>query len=109
MSPLVAETWGRPIEHAWCGGGYQVVNVVNVNLAGIVWNEQDDHSKWVLAGNEYACFGDMNRMSSQWKRGGLSFAFQIPLWWQRSRELLLHMIAVDSSPSILSKLIDKVI
>lgn len=24
----------------------------------------------MLAKNVYACFGDMNRMSSQWKRGG---------------------------------------
>lgn len=50
-----------------------MLNVVNVNIGGIAWNEQDDHSKWVLAGNDYACFGDMNRMSSQWKRGGSFF------------------------------------
>jgi deoxyribonuclease-2 len=29
-----------------------------------------DHSKWMLSGDKYSCFGDMNRMSSQWKRGG---------------------------------------
>jgi deoxyribonuclease-2 len=47
-----------------------VLNAVNINVGGVTWTEQDDHSKWVLAVNNYACFGDMNRMSSQWKRGG---------------------------------------
>ena len=71
VAPLVAETWGRPIQPAWCGGGHQVLNAVNISItAGVSWNEQDDHSKWVLGGSLYACFGDMNRMTSQWKRGG---------------------------------------
>lgn len=48
---------------------------MNVNLNGIGWNEQDDHSKWVLGGSLYACFGDMNRMPSQWKRGGAFYCF----------------------------------
>lgn len=75
VSPLIAETWGRPLEHSWCSGGKQVLNVVNINLSGVTWNEQDDHSKWVLAKGAYACFGDMNRMSSQWKRGGAFYCF----------------------------------
>lgn len=78
VTPLVAETWGRPIEKAWCGKGFEVVNAVTVNVGGISWNEQDDHSKWVLARNDYACFGDMNRMSSQWKRGGSFFCLSEP-------------------------------
>jgi deoxyribonuclease II len=78
VTPLIAETWGRPIEKAWCGNGHQVLNVVNVNMAGIAWTEQDDHSKWVLGKANYACFGDMNRMSSQWKRGGAFYCFSDP-------------------------------
>ena len=50
-----------------------MLNVVNVNLNGITWNEQDDHSKWVVASTLYVCLGDMNRMTSQWKRGGSFF------------------------------------
>lgn len=75
VSPLIAETWGRPLDHSWCGSGFQVLNAVNINVGGVAWNEQDDHSKWVLARNDFACFGDMNRMSSQWKRGGAFFCF----------------------------------
>lgn len=40
-----------------------------MTLGTVGWNEVDDHAKWVIAGN-YVCFGDMNRMESQWKRGG---------------------------------------
>ena len=41
-----------------------------MQVGDIIWNETDDHSKWAIAGDDYACFGDMNRMQSQWKRGG---------------------------------------
>ena len=73
VQPIIAETWGRPLQSPWCSGKYQVYNVNTLKLAGISWTEQDDHSKWAIANNEYACFGDMNRMSSQWKRGGSFF------------------------------------
>lgn len=74
---LIAETWGRPLEAAWCGRGWSVTNVLKVLVGSISWDEQDDHSKWVLAGNSYACFGDMNRMPTQWKRGAF-FCFDNP-------------------------------
>jgi len=47
-------------------------------MAGISWKETEDHSKWAVAGHEYACFGDMNRMPSQWKRGGSFFCLNEP-------------------------------
>lgn len=73
VAPIIAETWGRPIEKPWCRAGLQVLNAVNLNLGGVGWNEQDDHAKWVVASSLYGCFGDMNRMDSQWKRGGSFF------------------------------------
>jgi hypothetical protein len=42
----------------------------------IKWGESNDHSKWVLAENKYSCFGDMNRMPSQWKRGGAFYCLE---------------------------------
>jgi deoxyribonuclease-2 len=68
---LVAETWGRPLQAAWCNAKEQVLNVKMVKLTeNVMWTEAEDHSKWVLAEGKYTCFGDMNRMTSQWKRGG---------------------------------------
>lgn len=75
---LTAETWGRPLEPAWCSKGWQVNNVIRVMVSDISWDEADDHSKWAAVGNLYACFGDMNRMPSQWKRGGSFFCFDSP-------------------------------
>jgi hypothetical protein len=75
VSPLIAETWGRPLEPAWCSERFSVKNVVNISIGDISWYEADDHSKWMLASNAFACFGDMNRMASQWKRGGSYYCF----------------------------------
>ena len=76
---MVVESWGRPLEPAWCanksGKYYEVRNVVKVQVGSLSWSEQDDHSKWIVAPG-YACFGDMNRMTSQWHRGGSFFCIQ---------------------------------
>lgn len=71
QSPILAETWGRPLQAPWCGT-YPVGNIASIVLnAQIAWKETQDHSKWACATqNNYCCFGDMNRMSSQWARGG---------------------------------------
>ena len=74
---IVAETWGRPLQTAWCSQGYQVLNVQQIKLTDqVAWTEAMDHSKWLLSGDKYACFGDMNRMQSQWKRGGAFFCLE---------------------------------
>lgn len=81
QSPLLAETWGRPLEAPWCGTPYPVGNIVTVRLnAQVAWNETQDHSKWAYAtANNYSCFGDMNRMTSQWKRGGAFYCINSPI------------------------------
>jgi len=48
---------------------------MKVALSELKWNHSDDHSKWVYNDN-YACFGDMNRMTSQWKRGGAFYCLK---------------------------------
>lgn len=70
-SSLVAETWGRPLQEPWCGKN-SVGNIRYLTFnSEVSWKETQDHSKWCYAlENNFACFGDMNRMTSQWKRGG---------------------------------------
>lgn len=95
-SPLHAETWGRPLQVPWCTKPYPVLNVKSVNLGvGYVWPETDDHSKWAVADNGYSCFGDMNRMSSQWKRGGAFYCLH-------SESLLAAIKSIVTSADICS-------
>jgi deoxyribonuclease-2 len=76
-SDLKAETWGRPIMAPWCGNDtikYIVENcaVLAFNKT-LTWGQTQDHSKWAIPTDDnsnFACFGDMNRMTSQFKRGG---------------------------------------
>lgn len=77
-SPLLAETWGRPLQDPWCGSSYGVGNIQVVKFSATAyWNETQDHSKWAYAtANNYSCFGDMNRMTSQWVRGGAFYCIK---------------------------------
>lgn len=77
-SPLLAETWGRPLQDPWCGSTYGVGNIQTVKFSSTAfWNETQDHSKWAYAtANNYSCFGDMNRMTSQWVRGGAFYCLK---------------------------------
>ena len=49
-----------------------------MKVGDIEWKETEDHSKWAIAGDDFACFGDMNRMTSQWKRGGSFYCLPEP-------------------------------
>lgn len=82
-SNLIAETWGRPLSPPWCGSEdnkYKVGNVVSLAFeSGVTWKETQDHSKWAIAtdpSSSYSCFGDMNRMNSQFKRGGAFYCIE---------------------------------
>lgn len=74
---ITAETWGRPLQSAWCTQGQTVNNVKQIALTDeIKWTESQDHSKWMISEDKYSCFGDMNRMTSQWKRGGAFYCLE---------------------------------
>lgn len=51
-----------------------------------------DHSKWAIATRDdvfFSCFGDMNRMTSQWKRGGMFYCLQSQLLRDALKALIL--------------------
>lgn len=95
-SDFVAETWGRPYQYPWCGNDnnpFQVGNVASLkHLSGIEWKNTQDHSKWAVSVSEkvvWSCIGDMNRMVSQWKRGGMFYCLQSPLLNTAFKNLIL--------------------
>lgn len=97
VSPMKAETWGRPLSQAWCSDTYNVNNVLTIRVGEVEWHESLDHSKWVIAGNDYACFGDMNRMDSQWKRGGAFYCLT-----ETTLIAAMQKIVIDHDQCILS-------
>eukprot|EP00112_Aurelia_sp_Birch-Aquarium-sp1_P020029 Seg507.5 transcript_id=Seg507.5/GoldUCD/mRNA.D3Y31 product=Plancitoxin-1 protein_id=Seg507.5/GoldUCD/D3Y31 len=78
-TPLLAETWqqGHGRTGSWCKGQFTVENILRLNIAtdtqSFAFVNFEDHSKYVLSktsANAVVCIGDINRMESQFKRGG---------------------------------------
>ncbi|KAA0177505.1 hypothetical protein FNF27_01282 [Cafeteria roenbergensis] len=68
---LVVESWIRGGACDPQCGANEVLDVGNVEIAGWGWRETQDHSKWAATSDgRTGCIGDINRMTSQAKRGG---------------------------------------
>ncbi|RWS04056.1 Deoxyribonuclease-2-like protein [Dinothrombium tinctorium] len=94
-SNLLAETWrrgaGRPLPSD-CKPPFEVHNVQVVNLpftSGKIkqsgeWKYLEDHSKWAISETKiksFVCISDLNRMQSQFKRGGGAVCFRNAESW----------------------------
>ena len=79
-STLWTETWIRgSAEGPVCpSDGYDTLDVQAVDFGnGINWTETNDHSKWAIAVNtSMLCIGDINRMTTQYSRGGGTACFE---------------------------------
>jgi deoxyribonuclease-2 len=76
---LAVESWIRgKAEGAWCNQTYTVVDVETVNMASTFqYKEADDHSKWAVATDgSLGCVGGINRMTTQYIRGGGSYCIK---------------------------------
>ena len=73
-SDLWVESWIRgSAEGPNCpSSGYTTLDIQAVDFgSGISWSETKDHSKWCVAVNVSTwCMGDINRMTTQYSRGG---------------------------------------
>ena len=70
---LWVESWGRPYMDSFCKPeySYDVLNIRHVDIAGFLWKDTQDHSKWAVSANkDWTCYGDQNMMNSQNTRGG---------------------------------------
>lgn len=67
---LLVESWGRPYSKPKCIQK-QTLNIKEISTSTSTWKSTQDHSKWAVGqSSDLLCFGDMNRMDSQLKRGG---------------------------------------
>lgn len=82
------ETWRRsPYMDAYCPPSYAYpsLNVEGCSVGGDSFSYTDDHSKYGVSqdsGSPYVCIGDINRMASQFKRGGGTLCFQHKNLWE---------------------------
>ena len=75
---LYVETWTKPeMIQNLCKGPYNILNVQNVKFGDYAFNKDQEHSKWAVGMTKnVVCYGDLNRVSSQTKRGGLIMCFE---------------------------------
>ena len=92
---LYAETWMRGSQ---CGPfcpptyTYSTTDVVMLNWGSYSWKETQDHSKWAISTTgSIVCFGDINRMTTQYSRGGGATCVSNPtLWSQMNKAISSH-------------------
>lgn len=75
---LVVESWirGSAIGPS-CSGTYEVNDASEIDFdSSFTWSEYNDHSKWASSTDgQIACHGDINRMTTQFIRGGGAVCF----------------------------------
>jgi len=92
---LFTETWqngpGRCASN--CSDGNFVKNIVSMDILGNQYTETKDHSKWALSEDSVhamLCIGGINRMTSQFHRGGASFCLRSPELWTVIRSSIVE-------------------
>ena len=85
---LYTETWqnGAGRVPSNCSGDTSVYNNVNMRLLDREYKESQDHSKWAVSEQGHLCVGGINRMTSQYSRGGGSFCFEAGSLWKQIRD-----------------------
>uniref|UniRef100_A0A131Z4A4 Deoxyribonuclease II n=1 Tax=Rhipicephalus appendiculatus TaxID=34631 RepID=A0A131Z4A4_RHIAP len=85
---ITVQTWKNGAGGAQdmhCRGKYFITDVISVNIqtqrGALHFSSREDHSKWSVARKKgYFCFSSLNRMVSQWRRGGeITCILDIPL------------------------------
>lgn len=69
------ETWirGHPIQSDIPVYLQRVRDIKKLQYGNTVYKEGQDQSKWAVSDSSFYCIGDLNRMSSQYNRGGGCF------------------------------------
>lgn len=94
---MQVESWVHgELEGSYCPPDvrFKTVDIKSVNFGdGNEFVEYDDHSKWGLGVSPLVCFGDMNRVVTQKKRGGSTYCWKDTTLWS-------NMNAIINSTSI---------
>lgn len=89
---MYVETWrngaGNPLNSSCPKTSYHVNNIQDLKVedgsGGKTWSYVHDHSKWAISDDikeAFVCISDINRMESQFKRGGGAVCIQCKNCW----------------------------
>lgn len=119
-SSLFVASWrkgnGTPLNSSCPRSSFHVNNVqdfkVDSNQQRVTWTHLQDHSKWAIseeANLGFVCISDINRMQSQFKRGGGAVCMKCPgCWTVFSRTILdIESCPVQRSSSSLPSTTNK--
>lgn len=93
----LVETWkrgheieeGQEITCCWNGPKSSIREVKRLSWEDVDWKESNDHSKWAVS-ESYLWIGDLNRMTSQFTRGGGGFLIKNPKLAKAFRKLVVE-------------------
>jgi Deoxyribonuclease II len=93
----LVETWkrgheieeGQEITCCWNGPKSSIREVKRLSWKDVEWKESNDHSKWAVS-ESYVWIGDLNRMTSQFTRGGGGFLIKNPKLAKAFRKLVVE-------------------
>ena len=83
------ETWKRGLEIKDDEKKIKEVKKLSWKDGNVEWKESNDHSKWAVS-ESYVWIGDLNRMTSQFTRGGGGFLIKNPKLAKAFRELVVE-------------------
>ena len=93
-SDMDVETWRRGTvpDAEDSDGDHVVTDILYINLEKLgvpyEWHYTKDHAKWgVSETNDWVCVADINRQTSQEKRGGGTVCIQNKLLWESMSEI----------------------
>ena len=104
---MLAETWqqGSGRTGSWCKPPYTVENILHIDIETdtdeFEFVNYEDHSKYVLSksGDDPAiCIGDINRMETQYKRGGGTLCTRDNHIWTVFKKLVKQVDSCNNLP-----------
>lgn len=118
---LFVETWrkgnGNPLDSFCPKNGHQVNNVQDLKVVegdiNVKWSYTKDHSKWAISETNdpgVVCITDINRMESQFKRGGGAVCIKNPSCWSVFSKTIADLEPCPKAPKtqgMISKNSDK--
>jgi deoxyribonuclease-2 len=68
---------------------YETLDIKELKFPeGQTYTEYDDHSKWAILNSPIVCFGDLNRVTSQFVRSGIVYCWEDETLWATLNKLI---------------------